>query len=187
MPSMSFLPALATRKQLREEALYRPRHVVLVADPALPAAGLLARNLASGGFGGRLSIVGMEHEGFEAVPAIAGLPDPPDLAVLALPPEGIEPAMSALAARGCHAAVVPGASPDLTEIAARTGIRALGQGSFGICVPGIGLNVSLAHIAPRKGRLALICQSSALARAVLDWAEAESVGCLLYTSDAADD
>jgi len=176
MPSVSFLPALATRKQLREEALYRPRHVVLVADPALPAAGLLARNLASGGFGGRLSIVGMEHEGFDAVPSIAELPDPPDLAVLAVPPEGVEPAMSALAARGCHAAVVPGASPDLAEIAARTGIRALGQGSFGICVPGIGLNASLAHIAPRKGRLALICQSSALARAVLDWAEAESVG-----------
>ena len=43
-------------------------------------------------------------------------------------------------------------------------------------MPAIGLNASLAHLAPRKGRLALVCQSSALARAVLDWAEAESVG-----------
>jgi acetyltransferase len=174
--TMSVLSSLATQKKLREEALYRPRHVVLVADSALPTASLLARNLASGGFTGRLYLVGMEHEGFEAVSDIAELPEAPELAVLALPPEREERAMAALAARGCHAVVVPGASPDLAGIAARTGIRALGQGSFGICVPGIGLNASLSHIAPRKGRLALICQSSALARAVLDWAEAESVG-----------
>jgi acetyltransferase len=170
------LPTLGPRGALREEALYRPRHIVLVADPAVGAARLLARNLAEGGFKGRLSIVGMAHPGFEAAPGIAALDAAPDLAVLALPPEALEPAMAALATRGCHAAVVPGASPDLAAIARRTGVRALGQGSFGICVPAIGLNASLAHLAPRKGRLALLCQSSALARAVLDWAEAESVG-----------
>jgi len=174
--TMTVLPTIATRKKLREEALYRPRHVALVADPGQPAAALLARNLASGGFQGSLSLIGMSHEGFDEVPEIAALPESPDLAVLALPPERIEPAMAALAARGCHAAIVPGACPELGAIAARTGLRALGQGSFGICVPAIGLNASLSHLAPRKGKLALICQSSALARAVLDWAESESVG-----------
>ncbi|WP_237215242.1 bifunctional acetate--CoA ligase family protein/GNAT family N-acetyltransferase [Falsiroseomonas oryziterrae] len=174
--TMTVLPTIATRTKLREEALYRPRHVALVADPAQPAAALLARNLAAGGFQGRLSLIGMAHEGFESVAAIADLPEAPDLAVLALPSAEVEPAMAALAAKGCHAALVPGACPDLGAIAARTGIRALGQGSFGICVPAIGLNASLAHVAPRKGRLALVCQSSALARAVLDWAESESVG-----------
>lgn len=169
------LPTLGPRGALREEALYRPRHVALVADPAVPTAMLLARNLAGGGFQGRLSVVGMAHDGFQDAAEIAAL-ESPDLAVLALPPEALEPAMAALAARGCHAAVVPGAAPGLAAIAQRTGVRALGQGSFGICVPSIGLNASLAHIAPRKGRLALVCQSSALARAVLDWAESESVG-----------
>jgi acetyltransferase len=173
---MTILPTLGTRKQIREEALYRPKHVVLVADPAMPVAGLLARNMAEGGFQGRLSAVGLAHEGFEAVGAIADLPTAPDLAVLALSPERLEAAMMELGARGCHAALVPGAAPDLTEIARRSGVRALGQGSFGICVPAIGLNASLAHLKPRKGRLALVCQSSAIARAVLDWAEAESVG-----------
>jgi acetyltransferase len=79
---MTPLPSLATAKRLREEAFYRPRHVVLVADPALPMAGLLARNLASGGFRGRLFACGMTHEGFEPVASIAALPEPPDLAVL---------------------------------------------------------------------------------------------------------
>lgn len=175
--TMPALPTISTRKRLREEALYRPRHVVLLGDPALPATALLARNLAAGGFQGRLSAVGIAPDGFEAVPTIEALPDPPpDLAVLSILPEALEPAMAALAARGCAAALVPGAAPDLAGVAARTGIRALGQGSFGICVPAIGLNASLSHLAPRKGRLALVCQSSALARAVMDWAESESVG-----------
>jgi acetyltransferase len=173
--NMTILSTLGSRK-LRDEALYRPRHVALVADPAQPAAALLAANMAAGGFRGRLFAIGTTPEGFEAVPDIAALPEPPDLAVLALPPEALEAAMAALGARGCGAVVVPGAAPDLAGISARSGVPALGQGSFGVCVPSIGLNASLAHIAPRPGRLALVCQSSALARAVLDWAEAESVG-----------
>ncbi|MBU8540330.1 bifunctional acetate--CoA ligase family protein/GNAT family N-acetyltransferase [Falsiroseomonas tokyonensis] len=155
--------------RFREQALYRPRHVVLVADPSLPASATLAQNLQAGGFSGSLALL-------QAVAGIAGLPQVPDLAVLSLPPEQLEPAMAALSARGCHAAVVPGVAADLAGIARRTGVRVLGQGSFGICVPGIGLNASLSHLAPRKGRLALVGQSSALARAVLDWAEAEAVG-----------
>lgn len=170
------LPTLGPRGRLREEALYRPRHVVLVADPAEPIAALLARNLADGGFQGRLSIVGMAQDGFAPAADIAALEGAPDLAVLALPEAALEPAMAALAAKGCHAAIVPGAAAELAAIAARTGVRALGQGSFGVCVPAIGLNASLAHVAPRKGRLALVGQSAALARSVLDWAEAESVG-----------
>jgi acetyltransferase len=71
---------------------------------------------------------------------------------------------------------VPGLAPDLSAIERRTGVRALGQGSFGIAVPGIGLNATLSHIAPAKGRLALVTQSSAIARAVLDWAAADAVG-----------
>ncbi len=178
MPQSSppVLPSLASRARVREEALYRPRHVVLVGDPAEPVAQVLARNLAAGGFQGRLFAVGLTPPGFEPVAEIADLPEAPDLAVLAVPPERLEAAMMALGARGAQAALVPGAAPDLAGIAARSGVRALGQGSFGICVPALGLNASLSHLQPRKGRLALVCQSSALARAVLDWAEAENVG-----------
>ncbi|NKC29302.1 GNAT family N-acetyltransferase [Roseomonas sp. BU-1] len=161
--------------RFREQALYRPRHVLLLADPALPATAPLAANLAAGGFTGTLVTLGPGDVG-----QIPGLAQAPDLAVLSLAAEALEPAMAALAARGCRAAVVPGpvgeASGGLAAICRRTGMRALGPGSFGICVPGIGLNASLSHLPPRRGRLALVGQSSALARAVLDWAEAESVG-----------
>ena len=163
----------------RDTALFRPRSVALIGDSALPETAVIAVNLAAGGFRGRLFAAGIPAPpGFEApaAPSVEALPDAPDLAVLCLPAERLEGAMQALAARGCFAAIVPVAAPDLAGICARTGVRALGQGSFGLCVPAIGLNASLAHVAPRPGRLALVAQSAALTRAVLDWAEAESVG-----------
>ncbi|HEY4251141.1 MAG TPA: GNAT family N-acetyltransferase [Roseomonas sp.] len=175
MPSPDMI-ALSRRPGFRDAALFRPDSVALIADPALGITGLLARNLAAGGFRGRLMAVGLEGAGFETAPDIAGLPAAPDLAVLCLPPERQEAAMAALAARGGFAAVLPGAAPDLAGISARTGVQALGQGSFGIAVPAIGLNATLSHLPPRPGRLALVTQSAALARAVLDWAEAEAVG-----------
>ncbi|CAH0207377.1 bifunctional acetate--CoA ligase family protein/GNAT family N-acetyltransferase [Roseomonas sp. CECT 9278] len=160
----------------RDRALLRPDSVVLLADEASHEAPVLARNLAAGAFRGRLMAVGPAREGFETAPSIEALPVVPDLAVLCLAPDALGPAMAALAARGCLAAVVPGPAPDLAALSARTGVQALGQGSFGIAVPAIGLNATLSHIAPAKGRLALVTQSSAIARAVLDWAAAESVG-----------
>ncbi|NOG71111.1 GNAT family N-acetyltransferase [Roseicella sp. DB1501] len=161
---------------LRAAAMFRPRSVLLLADPAQAEAAILARNLAAGRFHGTCHVIGMAVEGLDPATSIEALPEPPDLAILCLAPGALEPAMAALAARGCFAAVVPGPAPDLGGICARTGMRALGQGSFGLCVPAIGLNASLAHIPPQPGKLALVSQSAALVRAVLDWAAAEAVG-----------
>jgi acetyltransferase len=166
----------APRGGFRPAALFHPGSLVLVTAEGSAEAPLLARNIAAGGFRGRLMAVGGSPAGFEAFPDIASLPAAPDLAALCVPPEALEPAMAALAAAGCHAAVVPGPAPDLSGIEQRTGVRAVGQGSFGIAIPTIGLNATLSHIPPAKGRLALVTQSSAIARAVLDWAAAEAVG-----------
>jgi len=163
-------------KGFRDTSLFNPKRVALLADPALQASGIVARNLAGGGFKGALHAVGHAWPGMEHMATLGELPAPPELAVLSLPPEAVEPAMAALAGRGCFAAVVFGPAPGLAAICARTGVRALGERSFGLCVPLAGLNASLSHIAPRPGRLALLCQSAALARAVIDWAEGESVG-----------
>jgi acetyltransferase len=174
--TMADAPFATPALEFRPEALFRPRSLVLIADPALPEASILARNIAAGGFQGSLFAVGAVVPGATVMVDIASLPSCPDLAVLALAPADLEPALLALAARGCRAAIVIGASPDLGAITARTGIRAYGQGSFGIAVPAIGLNATLSHLPLRPGRLALVTQSAALARAVVDWAVAEAVG-----------
>lgn len=160
----------------RDTALLRPRSVVLVADPARPEAPILAANIAAGGFRGSVYAVGLQHPGLEPAASIAALPEAPDLAVIAVQADALAGVMRALAARGCFAAVVPGPAPDLAALIEETGVRALGQGSFGIALPALGLNATLAHITPKPGKLALVTQSSALARAVMDWAAAEGLG-----------
>jgi acetyltransferase len=170
------LPLSRSQSGFRDTALFRPRTVVLVGDPTLGETAVLARNLTSGGFQGSLYVVGCHQDGLTPAGSIQDLPETPDLAVLCLPPEAQGTAMSALVARGCFAAVVPVASPDLAALCARTGMRAFGDHSFGLCLPAIGLNASLSHLAPRPGRLALLCQSSATARAVIDWATGEELG-----------
>ncbi|MFC3125828.1 GNAT family N-acetyltransferase [Pseudoroseomonas globiformis] len=156
--------------------MFRPQSVLLVADPRLPEADVLARNIGNGQYKGQLYIIGMMAAGFHAVQAIPELPAAPDLAVLCLPAAEQEGAMRQLAARGCYTAIIPVSSPDLAGLCARTGVAALGAHSFGICLPSIGLNASLSHIAPRPGRLALLTQSPSMARVIIDWAEGEGLG-----------
>ena len=170
------IPLARAQTGFRPEALFRPGAVVLVGDAALPETAIILGNLAAGGFQGRLFAVGVATDGFECFGAIGDLPVSPDLAVLCLPPEAQGQAMAALAAKGCFAVVVPVAAPDLVALCEATGIRAFGAHSFGLCLPALGLNASLAHLPPKAGKLALLCQSAAMARAVLDWATGEDLG-----------
>ncbi len=64
----------------------------------------------------------------------------------------------------------------LSDPARRAGVRVLGPESFGIAVPGIGLNASRAHLPPPAGRIGLVSQSASLCRTVLDWAQPNGVG-----------
>jgi len=172
-PTDTTFPGFAA---FRDRALFRPTSLALLGDPDLPETAILAANLALGGFKGRLFAVGIAPPGFELCSDVANLPIAPDLAVLSLKPGALGGAMAALAARRCMAGIVPCAAPDLAALTAATGLRALGPFSFGVAVPAIGLNATLSHVPPRPGKLALIGQSSALTRSVLDWADAEAVG-----------
>ena len=161
----------------RNAALFRPRGVALFAEGGdTRDAEVIARNLAAGGFSGKLYASGVAAPGLEAVGAVDDLPEAPDLAVLCMPEPALAAAVPALARRGCRAVIVPGPAPHLARIAAGAGVRAMGPYSFGLCVPAIGLNASLAHLRPSPGRLALVGQSAATTRAVLDWAAAEGLG-----------
>lgn len=152
----------------RDTALFRPASVLLRADPALPETAILVRNLLDGRFQGKLMAEGVE--GFEPPEGT------PDLAVLCVAPDAQAQAFHDIAAMGCRAVVVPTAAPGLAAMAAAAGVKALGERSFGLALPGIGLNATLAHLHVPKGRLALMAQSSAIARAVIDWAAAEGLG-----------
>ena len=140
--------------------LFRPASVAVVGIENEGGAQIMA-NLAMGGFKGevRTQVTADTH-----------------LAVLAVPAEQVGIGMALLAESNCFAAIVPGACDDLADICARTGVCAFGPHSFGLAIPRLGLNATRSHMQPPAGRLALISQSSALSRAVIDWAEPNGVG-----------
>jgi len=168
--------------RFRPEALFRPDSVaVLGADS--PAGLQVMANLLSGGFKGAiLPVTGMVGgkmtaiSGVLAYPNIESLPIAADLAVLCADGIDTEAAFAALAKRGTFAAVMIGMAENVGAASKATGVRVLGPGSFGISVPGIGLHATRSHLLPHAGRVALISQSAALCRAVLDWAEPNGVG-----------
>lgn len=162
---MSLLPSRILGRSLTER-LFRPASVAVLGMERPEGAAVLA-NLRAGGFAGRIQAAATGQK----------LEQAPDLAVLAVAEAEIAPALAALGAQGCTAAIVTGpAPPGLAGLAQAAGMRVLGPGSFGIAVPGIGLNATSAHLAPLPGRVALVSQSAALCRAVLDWAEPNGVG-----------
>ena len=164
--------------RFRAEALFRPASVAVI-GAATPTGGQVMANMMAAGFKGAILPVGeglRALSGVLAYPDIESLPVAPDLAVLCDDTLAAAPVFAALARRGTHAAVVLGMSEPLRAAAHGTGVRALGPGSFGIAVPEIGLNASRAHLTPRPGKIALVSQSAALCRAVLDWAGPNGVG-----------
>ena len=164
--------------RLRPERLFRPESVAVI-GATTPAGRQIVANMQGGGFEGSVLPVASDAKavsGILAYPDVAALPVPPDLALIATDPADEPAAMAGLAARGAGAAIVTSMAPDLGLLVQQTGLRAIGPGSFGLCVPGIGLNASRSHITPIKGRLALVSQSAALCRAVLDWAQPNGVG-----------
>ncbi len=150
------------------ERLFRPASVAVVGT-ATPAGRRVLANLHEGGFGGTILTA-------EEAADIAALPATPDLAVICLDGKAVGAAFTSLGRLGTRVAAVLGMAADVGALARRSGVRALGPGSFGVVVPGIGLNAGLGHLPPRAGRLALVSQSAALCRAVLDWAEPNGVG-----------
>jgi acetyltransferase len=142
------------------ERLFRPRSVAVFGAGRL--ADVVLANLRQGGFPGAI------HAG----------DDPPaaDLAIIATEGLPIGALLPRLAAQGVFAAVALGLAPDIAEASAATGVRVLGAGSFGVACPALKLNATLSHLAPQPGRVALVSQSAALCRAVLDWAEPNGVG-----------
>ncbi len=156
---------LNTTGRFDPACLFRPGSIAVIGADT-PAGGQIVANLALAGYPGEV----------QAIHDTAQLAGTPHLAVLALAPDRIGAAMTALAEANCFAAIVPGPCDDLAAHAERTGVRVLGAHSFGISVPRLNLNACRTHIPPPPGRLALISQSSALSRAVIDWAGPNGVG-----------
>ena len=170
--------------------LFHPKSAALVGgNPREKSLGrIVLRNMREGGFAGAIHLVNphfAEIDGMRAVPTLADLPDPPDIAIVATPPETVPIVIAQAAEAGCGAAVIistglghgPGSIAEATAKAARAkGLRLVGPNCIGLMLPAAKLNATFASRLAPPGDLALISQSGGIAAGMLEWAAQQSVG-----------
>ena len=88
-----------------------PRRVAVIGASSRPKAvgHLVLSNMRAAGFAGTLMPVNpreAEIDGLRAYPDVDSLPEDPDLAVIATPPDSVPGLIAQLARRGCAGAVV---------------------------------------------------------------------------------
>ncbi|AWI52454.1 GNAT family N-acetyltransferase [Aquabacterium olei] len=105
-----------------------------------------------------------------------------DLALIALPPAEIAPAMELAARMACRTVMVLSSgigaelAGELHRLARREGLYLLGPNCLGFQRPVLGLNAGAIGNLAEAGPLALVSQSGSLTAAMLDWAEKNAVG-----------
>jgi acetyltransferase len=174
----------------RLDKLFNPRSIAVVgASPRPGSLGLtFLRNLIAGGFEGELFPVNPHHvevEGRPCFASLSGLPEAPDLIVVAVPPERVLGVIEEAGSVGVSAAIVatagmgygPNSLGDQVRLAARAhGLRVVGPNCIGVLAPRAKMNASFAAHSVRPGDLALVSQSGALAAGLVEWAAQRQVG-----------
>ncbi len=151
------------------------------------------RNLIEAGYTGDLAVVHPRHEeilGLRAVPAPAQLSEPPDLAVVAVPPDQVLTVVDELGACGAGAVLLltsgfgeagaagARAQRELLAVVRRHGMRLVGPNCLGVVNtdPRVRLNATFAAMPTTPGGLALASQSGAVGIAVAHAASARGLG-----------
>jgi acetyltransferase len=169
------------------EYALRPRSIAVIgaSDGGGSVGEKLTENVLGGGFAGPVYLVNPKRQriaGQDAYLSIDELPEAPDLAVIATPPDTVPGLIGALGKKGTRAAVVTtaGLGPDLRQrmldAARPTCLRIIGPNCLGIWVPALGVNANFGMAKPKPGKLAFLSQSGALVGGVLDWAESRGIG-----------
>jgi acetyltransferase len=157
----------------------------------------LLHNLISAGFQGPIYPVNPhapEILGLRCHATVTDIGESVDLAVVVVPAAAVLEVMEACADKGIGAAIVISAGfkesgaegvereRQLAELGRRRGVRVVGPNCLGIIDTSSGLNASFAPGFPRRGGIALMSQSGALATAVIDWSLQQQIGFSKFVS-----
>ncbi|MGH3278324.1 MAG: GNAT family N-acetyltransferase [Trebonia sp.] len=131
---------------------------------------------------------GAHPAGIPCYPDVAGLPETPDLAILAVPPLAVVDTAQACGRRGVRGLVVLTAaidvpvSADLLAACRRYGMRLIGPNCFGVAVPSIGLDATFAAANPVAGSVGLVMQSGGIGFAMVDHLTRLGIGISSFAS-----
>lgn len=205
VPSEAAVARLETRDRIATAAslrpFFRPRSVAVVGA---------SRDPASIGYRILEALVGNRFQGpvypvnrkatvlscIRAYPSVRDLPEPVDLAVVAVPREAVLGVVDECAARGVRALVVVTAGfaevnaegrelqKRLVEKVRGHGMRLIGPNCLGLLNtdPAVRLNASFSPLFPPPGRVAMSSQSGALGLAVLAAARRMGLGLSTFVS-----
>jgi acyl-CoA synthetase (NDP forming) len=193
----SYLTAVAERERSAEVASLRhvlaPESVVVIG--ASRSRGTVGRaildNIRTGGYSGRLYVVNPRARQISGVHCLAkpsDLPEPADLAVIAVPAAAVLDVAEQCGQRGVRSLVVvtsgldTAACADLLAVCRRHGMRLVGPNGFGVAVPGIGLDATFGARHPRPGAAGLVMQSGGLGFAMVDQLSRLGIGISSFAS-----
>ncbi len=172
----------------------RPRGVAVVGASTSPEklGHGIARNLVASGYEGAIHFVSQRSGdlfGRTLFTDMAQVPDPVDLAVLAVPNAAMPEALRACGRRGIHAAIIVSAGfreagpegaaleQECAAVARENGIRLLGPNCIGTIDTHLPLDTSfLQPPMPGKGGVGFISHSGAFCAAIIDWSRREGFG-----------
>ena len=164
------------------DAVLRPRSVAVIgaSDNRRRIGGRPIRYLTEAGFAGPIYPINPKHrqvQGLDAFAHIDDVPDPVDLAIVAVPAASVVSTVEACAARGVKAAVIfsagfaetslegQRAQARLSDLAATSGIRIVGPNCLGVYNSTLGFfatfTTTLEDGFPQAGRVGLVSQSGA--------------------------
>ncbi|HEY1320780.1 MAG TPA: GNAT family N-acetyltransferase, partial [Streptosporangiaceae bacterium] len=195
--SDSYLDAVAERERRADVAslrhIFAPESVAVIG--ASRRRGTVGRaildNIRAGGYGGRLYTVNPRARqigGERCLASPLDLPEPADLAVIALPAAKVLDVAEQCGQRGVRSLVVVTAgldaaqSADLLAVCRRHGMRLVGPESFGVAVPGIGLDATFSARPARAGVTGLVMQSGGLGFALVDHLSRLGIGISSFAS-----
>lgn len=171
------------------DPVFNPKSIAIIgASTRQGAVGrVVVENVINGGFKGPIWPVNRKYRevsGLQCYGNVDDLPEAPDLAVIITPPQTVPGLIADLGAKGTRAVVVltagitaeNGLRQQMLDAAKPHLLRIVGPNTLGLLAPNIGFNASFAHMAPRKGKLALLSQSGAIATSLIDWAADQEIG-----------
>jgi acyl-CoA synthetase (NDP forming)/GNAT superfamily N-acetyltransferase len=193
----SYLNTVAERERRAEVASLRhvlaPESVVVIG--ASRRRGTVGRaildNILTGGYAGRLYVVNpraRQVSGEHCLSSVLDLPEPADLAVIAVPAAAVLDVAEQCGQRGVRSLVVitsgldTAGCADLLAVCRRHGMRLVGPNCFGVAVPAIGLDATFAARHPRPGVAGLVMQSGGLGIAMVDQLSRLGIGISSFAS-----
>jgi acetyl coenzyme A synthetase (ADP forming)-like protein len=132
--------------------------------------------------------------GLQAFPSVLDVPESIDMAVVVIPHPFVPEALITCGEKGVKGVVIISAGfreagtegvereREVVRIAKKYGMRIIGPNVLGILDTFTPLNASFAADSPPQGPIAITSQSGALGTAILDWAQAGSLGLSKFVS-----